>query len=56
MKFQLREDGQARKRRFYALLPVRIGTEIRWLEWVEVYEVFRRTRWCTRWRKTKYRN
>ncbi len=34
-------DGTRRQRRFFAFLPITIGSETRWLEFVTVEEEFR---------------
>ena len=49
MRFYLPEDGDRRVRQFFAIFPVRIGLEVRWLERVRVRQVFNRWQDCACW-------
>ena len=36
MRWNLKEEGDTKVRKFFALLPIVINNEARWLEWVRV--------------------
>lgn len=54
MRFYTKDSGimkysRYRDRKFFALWPITIDGETRWLEWVSVYEEYKQGEWRKQW-------